>query len=190
MTGVGMMDAKKALVKSDGDMEKAVEILRTSGAAKAAKKAGRTTGEGRVHCYTHSNGKIGVAVEIMCETDFVARNEKFIELCQDIAMHIAAMSPLYTSREDIPQEVLDKEMELIKETLVNEGKPAEMLDKIVEGKLGKYYEDVCLLDQKFIKDEDMTIAQLLEKNVLSLGENLQLGRFSRYQLGDSAPKTC
>lgn len=183
MTGVGMMEAKKALEETSGDFDQAVEYLRKRGAAKAAKKAERETSEGRVHCYTHSNGKIGVAVEVLCETDFVARNEAFVEFCNDIAMHIAAMSPLYLSREDVPQEVVEKEKEIMKEQMAGEGKPADMLDKIIEGKIGKYYEEVCLLEQPFIKDEDMTIAQLVEQKVLSLGENIQLGRFARMQIG-------
>lgn len=183
MTGVGMMEAKKALQETDGDFDKAVDHLRKRGAAKAAKKAERETSEGRVHTYTHSNGKIGVVVEVLCETDFVARNEAFVELCNDLAMHIAAMSPLYLSREDVPQEVADKEKEILKEQLLNEGKPEDMLEKIMEGKIGKYFEEVCLLEQRFIKDEDLTIAQLLEQKVLSLGENIQLGRFSRLQIG-------
>lgn len=183
MTGVGMMEAKKALEETSGDFDQAVEYLRKRGAAKAAKKAERETSEGRVHCYTHSNGKIGVAVEVLCETDFVARNEAFVDFCNDIAMHIAAMSPLYLSREDVPQEVVDKEKEIMKEQMAGEGKPADMLDKIIEGKIGKYYEEVCLLEQPFIKDEDMTIAQLVEQKVLSLGENIQLGRFARMQIG-------
>lgn len=183
MTGVGMMEAKKALEGVDGDIEKAIEELRKRGAAKAAKKAERETSEGRVHCYTHSNGKIGVVIELLCETDFVARNDEFIELCNDIAMHAAAMNPLYLSREEVPADILAKEAEIIKEQLAGEGKPAEMIEKITEGKLGKYYEEVCLLDQKFIKDEDLTIQALLEKKVLSLGENLKLNRFTRFEIG-------
>ena len=165
MTGAGMMAAKKALTETAGDFDKAIDVLRKSGAAKAAKKAGRETSEGRVHCYTHSNGKIGVVVEVLCETDFVARNEIFIEFCHDLAMHIAAMNPLYLSREDVPEEVLAKEKE------------------IVQGKIEKWYEEVCLLDQPFVKDEDMTIVQLVEQKVLSLGENIRIGRFRRIAIG-------
>ncbi|RMD50908.1 translation elongation factor Ts [Candidatus Parcubacteria bacterium] len=181
MTGVGMMEAKKALQEADGDAEKALEILRKRGAAKAAKRADRQTSEGRVHCYTHGNGRIGVMVEVLCETDFVARNEVFIELCNDIAMHIAAMNPLYLSREDVPAEVIAKEKEIATEQ--NAGKPAEIIEKIVEGKMGKYFEEVCLLEQKFIKDEDLTIAQLLESKIASIGENLRINRFSRFEIG-------
>ena len=181
MTGVGLMHAKKALTEADGDFDKAADALRKAGAARAAKKADRETTEGRVHCYSHGNGKIGTMVKISCETDFVARNEAFIEMCNDIAMHIASMSPLYLSREDVPEDVLAKEAEIVKEQ--NAGKPADILEKIVEGKLEKYYEEVCLLDQKFIKDEDMTIRQLLESKIATLGENMKITGFSRLQIG-------
>lgn len=178
-----MMEAKKALTISEGDFDKAIDHLRTTGSAKAAKKADRTTSEGRVHTYTHGNGKIGVSVELLCETDFVARNEAFITFCADIAMHIAAMSPLYSHVEDVPEEVVEKEREIIKGLLLNEGKPEEMIEKITEGKINKYYEEVVLMKQKFIKDEDLTIEALIEQKILSLGENIQLGRFSRFQIG-------
>lgn len=184
MTGAGMMEAKKALTEAEGDMDKAVEILRSKGAAKAAKKADRETAEGRAHSYTHANGKIGVVVEVLCETDFVARNEAFIELCNDLALHITAMSPLYTTREEVPEEVVAKEKEIIKEQLLNEGKPDDMLEKITEGKLSKYFEEVVLLEQKFIKDEDMTIEGLLQSKIQSLGENIQIKRFSRIAIGE------
>ena len=183
LTGVGMIDAKKALEETSGDIEKAIEELRKRGAAKAAKKADRETGEGRVHCYMHGNGKIGVMVEILCETDFVARNEAFVELCNDVAMHIAAMSPLYVSREEVPADVLEKEKAILSEQMANEGKPADMIEKIVEGKLSKFYEDMCLLEQRFIKDEDLTIQKFLESKIASLGENMRIARFSRMQIG-------
>lgn len=184
MTGAGMMESKKALVETGGDIEKAIDELRKVGSAKAAKKSGRTTAEGRAHCYSHSTGKIGVIVEVLCETDFVARNEAFVEFCNDIAMHIAAMSPLYLSREDIPQEVVAKELEIIKDQLLQEGKPEEMLEKISEGKLNKYYSEMCLLEQRFIKDEDITIQELLEKKILSLGESIKINRFKRIEIGE------
>jgi elongation factor Ts len=183
LTGVGMMEAKKALETTGGDVEKAIEELRKSGAAKAAKKSDRATGEGRVHCYTHGTGKIGVMVEVLCETDFVARNEAFIALCGDLAMHIAASNPLYVSREEVPAELVEKEKTILTEMLVAEGKPADMLEKIVEGKLNKFYEDMCLLEQRFIKDEDMTIQKFLESKVLNLGENIKISRFARLQIG-------
>ena len=183
MTNVGMMEAKKALEAVGGDLDQAIDHLRKSGAAKAAKKADRETSEGRVHCYMHGTGKIGVMVEVLCETDFVARNEAFIALCNDIALHIAAANPLFLSREDVSEEVLVKEKEVIREQLAGEGKPAEMIEKILEGKIGKYYSENCLLEQAFIKDEDKTIGQLLEEKVLSLGENLKIRAFKRMQIG-------
>jgi elongation factor Ts len=183
MTGVGMMEAKKALVEVGGDLEKAIEFMRKNGSAKAAKKADRVTGEGRVHCYTHSTGKIGVMVEVLCETDFVARNEAFIEFCNDIALHIAAIAPLYLSREEVPPEVVAKEREIAKEQLLAEGKPAEMLEKIIDGKINRYYSETCLLEQAFVKDEDLTIQQLVESKIASIGENLKINRFKRIQIG-------
>lgn len=179
-----MMEAKKVLTEAEGDFDKAIDLLRKSGAAKAAKKAERETSEGRVHCYSHAGGKIGVVVEVLCETDFVARNENFVEFCHDLAMHIAAMNPLYLDRESVPQDLVEKEKEIAKAALLNEGKPEEMLDKIVEGKMNKFYQEICLLEQDFIKDEDQTIQQLLEQKVLSLGENIKIGRFARLQLGE------
>lgn len=183
MTGAGMMDAKKALTEADGDMEKAIDVLRTSGAMKAAKKSDRVTAEGRVHAYTHGNGKLSVLVEVMCETDFVARTEQFQALCQDLAMHIAAAGPLYRSKEEVPQELVDREKAIYMEQLAAEGKPAEVAAKIVEGKLAKYFGEICLLDQPFVKDDSMTIQQLMESKVLSIGESLKIGRFVRMQLG-------
>ncbi len=183
MTNVGMMEAKKALEAVGGDLDQAIDHLRKSGAAKAAKKADRETSEGRVHCYMHGTGKIGVMVEVLCETDFVARNEAFIALCNDIALHIAATNSLFLGREDVSEEVLVKEKEVIREQLAGEGKPAEMIEKILEGKIGKYYSENCLLEQAFIKDEDKTIGQLLEEKVLSLGENLKIRAFKRMQIG-------
>lgn len=183
MTGAGMMAAKKALTEAEGDFDKAVDLLRKSGAAKAAKKTDRETSEGRVHCYMHSNGKIGVVVEVLCETDFVARNEDFVDFCNDVALHIAAMSPRYTKRDEVPADALEKEREVIMAQLKEEGKPEDMIEKITEGKLNKFYEEVVLLEQKFVKDEDMTIEALVQSKIQSLGENIQLGRFSRIELG-------
>lgn len=178
-----MMEAKNALAACDGDFDKAIDHLRKSGSAKAAKRADRTTSEGLVHCYTHSNQKLGVVVELLCETDFVAKNEIFTELAHNIAMHIAAMSPLYVSREEVPANVIAKEKEIYAEQLSQEGKPADMIEKISEGKLNKFYEEVCLLEQPFIKDEDITIAELIESKIASLGENIKLNRFTRIQIG-------
>ncbi len=182
-TGAGMMDAKNALTEANGDMEKAIDILRKSGAAKMAKKSDRATGEGRVHCYSHGNGKIGVIVEVMCETDFVGRNEQFVELCNDIAMHIAASAPLYISRDQVPVEAVEKEKTFVTESLADEKKPAEIIAKIVDGRMSKYFADICLMEQAFIKDDSMTVGQLLESKILSIGENIRIGRFSRLQLG-------
>jgi elongation factor Ts len=183
MTGAGMMDAKKALTEANGNMEAAVDLLRKSGAAKAAKKAERATAEGRVQTYMHGNGKLAVMVEIMCETDFVARNEDFIAFCQDLAMHIAAAAPQYTTREEVPAEVVEREKAIHREQLAAEGKPAEVVEKILEGKMNKFYEEIVLLDQKFVKDDELTVAQVLEGKVLKIGENLRIGRFVRMALG-------
>ncbi|MFA5946191.1 MAG: translation elongation factor Ts [Patescibacteria group bacterium] len=183
MTGAGMMDAKKALTEADGDMEKAIDILRKSGAMKAAKKSDRVTAEGRVHCYTHGTGKLSVMVEVMCETDFVARTSQFQDLCQDLAMHIAAAAPMYRTKDEVPQEVVDREKAIYQEQLAAEGKPAEVTAKIIEGKLAKYFSEICLMDQAFVKDDSMTITQLIDSKVLSIGESLKIGRFVRMQLG-------
>ncbi len=183
MTGVGMMEAKNALVEANGDFDKAMEGLRKRGAAKAAKKADRETSEGRVHCYTHTTGKIGVLVKVLCETDFVARNEEFVEFCNDIAMHVAAMSPDYLKREDVPEEAVAKEREILAEQLKQEGKPEDMIEKILVGKLDKFYSEICLLEQKFIKDDAKSISQLVEEKVLSLGENIQIAEYKRLQIG-------
>lgn len=183
MTGAGMMDAKKALTEAGGDLEKAIDVLRTSGALKAAKKAERVTAEGRVHTYTHATGKLSVMVEVMCETDFVARNADFIAFCQDLAMHIAAAGPVYRSKDDVPLEVVEREKTIYREQLAAEGKPAEVAEKIIEGKIAKYFAEICLLDQAFVKDDSVTINQLLESKVLAIGESLKIGRFVRMQLG-------
>lgn len=183
MTGAGMMDAKKALTEANGNMENAVDLLRKSGAMKAAKKADRVTAEGRVQTYMHGNGKLAVMVEVMCETDFVARNEDFAAFCQDLAMHIAAAAPQYTTREEVPEDVVAREMGIHREQLAAEGKPAEVVEKILEGKMNKFYEEIVLLDQKFVKNDEFTITQILEQNVLKIGESLRIGRFVRMTLG-------
>ncbi|MBP9828113.1 translation elongation factor Ts [Patescibacteria group bacterium] len=183
MTGAGMMDAKKALTEASGDLEKAVDVLRKSGAMKAAKKADRATAEGRVHTYTHGTGKLAVLIEVMCETDFVARNEGFVEFCQDLAMHIAAAAPQYVSRDQVPADLVAREEAVHRDMLAAEGKPAEVVSKILEGKMTKFYEEICLLDQKFVKDDSMTISQLLESKIAKIGENLKIGRFVRIVLG-------
>lgn len=182
-TGAGMMDCKKALTEAVGDPLKAEEWLRQKGLSAAAKKAGRVASEGAVGSYIHLGGKIGVMVEVNCETDFVARNETFQAFVKDVAMHIAAANPLYLRREDILPEVIEKEREIAKLQLKEQGKPEKVWDKIVEGKLEKFFKEVCLLDQGFVKDPDKTIAELSTAAVAKLGENIQIRRFARYQVG-------
>jgi elongation factor Ts len=181
-TGAGMMDAKKALEEAQGDVVKAIELLRERGVVKAAKKADRATREGRVHAYIHSTGKLGALVEVLSETDFVARNEAFIDFCNDIAMHVCASDPLYLSRADVPQEVVAKEREIYLAEMAGQGKPAEVLEKIVEGKLNKWYSEVVLLEQPFIKDEDKTIEGYLKEKIASLGENMAIKKFARFSI--------
>lgn len=183
MTGAGMMDAKKALEECSGDLEKASEELRKKGIAKAAKRAGRETKEGRVYSYIHANGKVGAMVEVLCETDFVARNESFTEFCHDLAMHVVAADPLYLTREYVPESVVAKENELFAEEMKNEGKPDDVIAKIVEGKMNKFYSENCLMEQAFIKDEDKTIEQLLQEKIGTIGENIQISQFARFNIG-------
>ena len=185
-TGAGMMDCKKALSECTGNEEKAVAWLREKGLAKAQKKAGRSTSEGWIGSYIHSNGKIGVMVELLCETDFVARNEQFQNLAKDLAMQVAATNPLCLSPEDIPQDVLDKEKAIYANQVKEEGKPAHIAEKIVEGRVKKFYKEVCLLEQPFIKDDSVTVNQLVTNLIAVLGENIQVGRFSRITLGECA----
>ncbi len=181
-TGAGMMDAKRALDEAQGDVVRAMEILRERGIAKAAKKADRETHEGRVHSYIHSNAKLGAMVEVLCETDFVARNEAFVEFCNDLAMHVSASEPLYLSRSDVPEEVIAKEREIYAAEMAGQGKPAEVLAKIIDGKLQKWYSEVVLLEQPFIKDEDKTIEEYLKEKIASLGENMAIKRFARFSI--------
>lgn len=183
-SSAGMMDCKKALVESNGDIKKAEEILKENGLAKASKKASRATKEGIIDSYIHIGSKIGVMLEVNCETDFVARNEMFKNFVHDIALHITAAAPLYVSKEDVPQEVLDKEKELYRKQALNEGKPEKIIDKIAEGKLKKYYEENCLLEQPFVKDNDIKIGDLLKQNIAKIGENIVIKRFERYILGE------
>lgn len=187
-TGAGMLDCKKALEEANGDMTKAIEFLREKGLAAAANKAGRIATEGVVESYIHAGGRIGVLVEINSETDFVAKNEQFKEFARDVAMHIAAMSPRYVRREEVPQEELEKEKEILKAQALNEGKPEKIVEKMVEGRIGKYYEEFCLLEQPFVKDPDKTIAQLLNEKISTIGENITIRRFVRYELGEGLEK--
>lgn len=188
LTGAGMLDCKNALDKANGDIKKASEILREQGLSAAAKKAGRIATEGVVESYIHAGGRIGVLVEINCETDFVAKTDQFKEFCKDIAMQIAAANPRYVRREEAPQEELDKEREILRAQALNEGKPAHIVDKMVEGRMSKYYEEFCLLEQTFIKDPDKTISGLLNEKVGQIGENISIRRFVRYELGEGLEK--
>lgn len=187
-TGAGMMDCKKALEEAGGDMEKAEEGLRAAGVVKAAKRAGKIAAEGLVSSYIHGAGKIGVLVEVNCETDFVAKTDAFKALVNDIAMQIAGAFPKYLSREEVSAEELEKEKAIYKEQLKSEGKPENMIEKIVEGKLSKFYGEVCLMDQQFIKDEDKTITQLIGEKTAEIGEKITIRRFVRFELGEGLEK--
>ena len=182
MTGAGMMDAKRALEETAGDLDKAAQSLREKGIAKAAKKADRETHEGRVHAYIHSNGKLGAMVEVLCETDFVARNDAFIEFCHDLALHVSALDPLYLTRADVPMELVEKERAIYATEMEGAGKPADVIAKIVEGKLNKWYSEIVLMEQPFVKDEDQTIEEFLKSKISSLGENMQIRRFARFTI--------
>ncbi|MFV9509827.1 translation elongation factor Ts [Tepidibacillus sp. LV47] len=187
-TGAGMMDCKKALTEANGDMEKAIEILREKGIASAAKKAGRIAAEGIIEAYIHGNGRIGVLVEVNCETDFVAKTNEFKTFVHDVAMHIAATNPKYISREEVPQEEIEKERQILTQQALNEGKPEKIVEKIVEGRLEKFYKEVCLLEQPFVKDPDKTIDQLVKEQIAKIGENINIRRFVRYEMGEGLEK--
>ena len=187
-TNAGMMDCKAALTACEGDLDKATEWLREKGIAKAAKKADRIAAEGLVYSYIHMGGKIGVLVEINSETDFVARSEQFVNLCKDVAMHIAAANPLYLNREEVPAEALEHEKEILTQQALNEGKPANIVDKMVEGRVKKYYAEVCLMEQPFVKDPDKTITDLVNEAVLTIGEKINIRRFVRYEMGEGLEK--
>jgi elongation factor Ts len=183
-TGAGMGDCRKALIETRGNMEKAIEWLREKGVASAGKRSGRTAKEGKVHAYIHGGGKLGVLVEINCETDFVARTEDFEELVREVAMQIAAMNPLYIKREDVPADVIAKEKEIYRAQMKDSGKPENVVEKIVEGKLDKYFKEVCLLEQAYIKDDKRNIEVFLKEKISKLGENLVIKRFVRFVLGE------
>ncbi|MBW7453769.1 translation elongation factor Ts [Paenibacillus sepulcri] len=187
-TGAGMLDCKKALEEANGDISKAIDLLREKGLSAAANKAGRIATEGVVESYIHAGGRIGVLVEINCETDFVGKTDQFREFARDIAMQIAAANPKFVSREEVSQEELDKEREILKAQALNEGKPANIVEKMVEGRIGKYYEEFCLLEQPFIKDPDKTISALLNEKISTIGENITIRRFVRYELGEGLEK--
>jgi len=183
-TGISIMECKKALEETGNDYPKAVEHLRKKGFEKAKKRSSRSTEEGIIHAYIHSNRKIGVLLEMGCETDFVAKNEDFVDLAKDIAMQIAAMNPGYIAAQDVREDELAKEREIYREQMLKQGKPENIVDKIVEGKLKKFYTENCLLDQKFFKDEEKTIQDLIAEKIHKLGENITVKRFVRYQVGD------
>ncbi len=183
-TGAGMMDCKKALAETSGDFEKAVEFLRKKGIASASKKAGRATKEGAVTSYIHGEGRVGVLLEVNCETDFVARTEQFRAFVKDIAMHIAAAGPQWTNSDEVPADIIAKEKEIAVAQMQASGKPAAVLEKIAEGKIKKFYEDNCLVNQVFVKDPSKTIEQLTKEMIATLGENIAIRRFTRYALGE------
>ncbi len=184
-TNAGMMDCKEALTASDGDFKKAVEYLRKKGLSAATKRSSRAAKEGAVTSYIHMAGKIGVMVEINCETDFVAKTDDFNTMAKDIAMQIAALNPTYIQAGDVPEDVLDREREIYRSQVLAEGKPEKIVDRIIEGKLKKYYEEVCLLDQKFVKDTDVTVGTLVNSMIAKTGENIIVRRFARFQLGEN-----
>lgn len=187
-TGAGMMDCKKALTETNGDMDKAVDFLREKGLAAAAKKASRIAAEGLVYSYIHGNGRIGVLVEVNCETDFVAQTDGFKDLCKDIAMQIAAANPKFLKREDVPEAVLEHEKEVLRQQALNEGKPEKIVEKMMIGRIEKFYKENCLLDQEFIKDSDKSIQQVINENIAKIGEKIDIRRYTRYELGEGMQK--
>lgn len=184
MTGAGIVDCQKALAESGGDVTKAAELLRKKGIAKAGSKGERATREGLVDSYIHGNGRVGVLVEVQCETDFVARTEQFKQFVHEVALQVSATNPLYVSRDQIPAEVTEKEREIAMHEFDGSSKPKEVIEKIASGKLEKYYSEVCLLDQAFIKDEDKTVGELLKETIAKTGENIQIKRFARFALAE------
>ena len=187
-TNAGMMDCKNALTETNGDLDKATEWLREKGIAKAAKKADRIAAEGLVYSYIHMGGKIGVLVEVNCETDFVSRSDNFVALCKDIALHIAAAKPLYVEQAEVPVDVLNHEKEILIAQALNEGKPEAIVDKMIEGRVKKFYEEVCLLEQPFVKDPSKTIKDIVNEAVLTIGEKISIRRFTRYEMGEGLEK--
>lgn len=185
-TQAGYVDCKQALVESGGDMEKAMDYLRTKGLATAAKKAGREASEGLVHAYIHGNGRIGVLIEVNCETDFVARTDEFVTLVRDLAMQVAAERPLYVRREDVPEDVIEREKAVFEAAAREEKKPDHVIERIVAGKLEAYFKQVCLEEQAFIKDPDRTVKEVLQGEIARIGENIQVRRFARFELGEGS----
>ena len=187
-TGAGMLNCKKALEETNGDIEKAIELLREKGMSAASKKSGRIAGEGIVDSYIHLGGKIGVLVEVNCETDFVAKTADFKSFVRDIAMHIAAINPQYVSKEDIPEKVVEKEKSILKAQALNEGKPENIVEKMVEGRINKFYKEICLLEQPFVKDGDKSVEDIVKEQIVKIGENVKIRRFVRYQMGEGIEK--
>jgi elongation factor Ts len=185
VTGAGIMDCRKALEQSDGDFDKAVEYLREKAQETIAKRADRETSEGMIELYSHGNGRVGVMVEVNCETDFVARSDSFRNLAHELALQVAASAPLYIRAEDIPAEVLEVEKEQARKSALEEGKPEKIIERIVEGKLNKYLDETCLLRQPYVRDDEITVEQLLMQNIASIGENVVIRRFARWELGES-----
>ena len=188
LTGAGMMDCKKALVEKNGNMDKAIEYLREKGLAAAAKRSGRITSEGLVESYIHGGGRIGVLIEVNCETDFVAKTDEFKELVKDLAMQVAASKPDYVSKEEVSQNVVEKEKSILRAQALNEGKPEKIVDKMVEGRIEKFFKEVCLLEQPFIKDPDKSVQQLVNEKISKIGENISVRRFVRFELGEGLAK--
>ncbi len=182
-TGAGVLDCRRALEEANGDLERAAELLREWGIAKAAKKMGRTAQEGIIGCYVHMGGKMAAIVEVNCETDFVARTPEFQQLAKDLAMQVVAARPEYVSRDDVPPEVIEREKEILRAQLADSGKPPEIIERIVEGKLNKWFEEVCLLEQPFIRDEEKTVGDLIKEHIAKLGENIVVRRFARFEIG-------
>lgn len=184
-TGAGMMDCKRALVETEGDFDKAVIFLREKGLAAASKRAGRETAEGVVDSYIHMGGRIGVLIEVNCETDFVAKTDQFRTLARDLAMQVAASKPLYVSRDEVPDDVIEGERQIYRSQALNEGKPEKIADKIVEGRLEKFYQEVCLLDQPFIREPEKSVEELIRETIGLLGENITVRRFARFERGEA-----
>ena len=189
LSGAGMMDCKKALQEANGDTKKAMEVLRKNGIAKAQKKVGRSASDGVIMPYIHPGSKLGVLLEINCETDFVARTEGFQNFCKDVAMHIAAASPMSVTKEEISEEVIESEKNIFREQSKKSGKPDEIIEKMIEGRMKKFYQENVLMEQSFVKNPDLSISDLLTETIATLGENISIARFSRFQLGETAPKS-
>lgn len=187
-TGAGMMDCKRALVESNGDVEKAVEILREKGLASAAKKSGRIAAEGIVESYIHTGGRIGVLIEVNCETDFVAKTPEYKAFVRDLAMQVAASKPLYVSRDEVPADIIAKEREILRAQALAEGKPEKIVDKMVDGRIDKYYKEFCLLEQPFVKDPDRSVQDVVTERIAVIGENISVRRFARYEMGEGLEK--